>query len=299
MHPFKTKRNLAGSVREQFDHTIDDIHVMLSFARENGIALEAETRAAIDELFAIIDRIAPGDPIVGDADCSTGSGSLFDLALVTHGGLSAAITPATAASVRASSFRENKVLIIISIGGCICLLSLVLFGLDLICGPDSQLCNSQNSQSLIAVGAAGLGSAFYALYTARPYLRDGTFNPRYNQVYMLRFVLGILAGFILSHLDSILLNREMPLGSTTLAFIGGFSSEAVALILRRIAHTLVAAIQGSEKKKVKGVLQTQKAEALQAATEVLSQTLAEDPDQTASTKALEQKLRETLKKSLT
>jgi len=50
---------------------------------------------------------------------------------------------------------------------------------------------------------AGLGAAFYTLFTAHEYVRKRTFDPRYNSVYLIRFVLGVIAGLILANLGSI------------------------------------------------------------------------------------------------
>jgi hypothetical protein len=99
-----------------------------------------------------------------------------------------------------------------------------------------------------------LGSAFYAFWTARNYLRDGTFNRHYSQVYLIRFGLGVVAGFILGSVvgDSPQLSgAAQKFGPFTLSVVGGFSAEAVVQILQRIADILVATVRGSDAQRAK------------------------------------------------
>jgi len=48
--------------------------------------------------------------------------------------------------------------------------------------------------------AAALGAVFYVLFTALQYVNNRTFDPAYNTVYVIRFVLGVLSGLILAAL---------------------------------------------------------------------------------------------------
>lgn len=168
------------------------------------------------------------------------------LVIRVHGELSQLVQPATPASIRASSIMNNRALFSITILGIVSFLILLLPTLfaDSVYGKDE----------FQMIGAAGLGSAFYSLYTANRYLRDGTFDPRYNQLYLIRFALGVFAGYILGHFGREMLSsvdsnngNTKQIGTATLALVGGFASEAVAQILQRIADTLVTVVRGSDK----------------------------------------------------
>jgi hypothetical protein len=97
--------------------------------------------------------------------------------------------------------------------------------------------------------AAALGAVFYVLFTVHQYVKDRTFDPRYNTVYLIRFVLGVLSGLIMAALigpsffakDS---SQIASLGPGVLALLGGFSTEAVYQILQRMVDILVAAVKG-------------------------------------------------------
>jgi hypothetical protein len=93
---------------------------------------------------------------------------------------------------------------------------------------------------LFFLTAGGLGAAFSALFTAYRYIADGTYDPKYESTYWLRFILGLMAGLLLPAL--------IPLTGSTdnetftrplLALLGGFS----AAVLYRILERLVGAVE--------------------------------------------------------
>jgi len=93
---------------------------------------------------------------------------------------------------------------------------------------------------LFYLAAGGLGAAFSALFTAYRYIADGTYDPKYESTYWLRFILGLMAGLLLPALiplgdgsDSQALTRPL------LALLGGFS----ASVLYRILERLVGAVE--------------------------------------------------------
>ena len=47
---------------------------------------------------------------------------------------------------------------------------------------------------LFLIAAAGLGASFQALFQANRYVVAGTFDPKYESSYWIRFVLGLIAG---------------------------------------------------------------------------------------------------------
>ena len=93
---------------------------------------------------------------------------------------------------------------------------------------------------LFFLAAGGLGAAFSALFTAYRYIADGTYDPKFESSYWLRFILGLMAGLLLPALiplgdgsDSATLTRPL------LALVGGFS----ASVLYRILERLVGAVE--------------------------------------------------------
>ena len=104
------------------------------------------------------------------------------------------------------------------------------------------------------LAGAILGATLYAFWTAREYLRDGTFSRQYSQVYLIRFGLGVVAGFILGSLagdSNLFTGGSKQFGVFTLAVVGGFSAEAVVQILQRISDILVATVRGSDRDRAK------------------------------------------------
>lgn len=100
-----------------------------------------------------------------------------------------------------------------------------------------------NSIFLI-LSASALGAGFYTLITVRRYLVKRTYNPRYNITYMIRFILGITSGTILA----LTLAKDVSnynYSTETLALVGGFAADAVAIVLKRIAEILKTALTGS------------------------------------------------------
>ncbi|UTW56100.1 hypothetical protein [Kordiimonas sp. SCSIO 12610] len=108
-----------------------------------------------------------------------------------------------------------------------------------------------------SLGGAFLGSAFYALYSASQYIKAQTFDPGYTQVYLIRLILGIFAGYLLANIiipnsgDNFGETGIIKYGPELLGVIGGFSAEAVIQILQRFSDTLVTIVKGSDKEKVK------------------------------------------------
>lgn len=108
--------------------------------------------------------------------------------------------------------------------------------------------------------AAMLGAAFYLLYTANRYVVLRTFDRAYTTHYIVRFVLGIVAGVILANFGEYVLNQKMPAGpseaaltltQTLLALIGGYSADAVNAIFTRVAETLTTLVRGDAAQAVR------------------------------------------------
>ena len=99
--------------------------------------------------------------------------------------------------------------------------------------------------ALYLLSAAALGACFFALFKARRYINAGTYDPKYEQTYWVRIILGIIAGVILALLIPLGNTGNPELTKPLLALLGGFSAEAVYRILGRLVETLETLVQGS------------------------------------------------------
>ncbi len=114
-------------------------------------------------------------------------------------------------------------------------------------------------ESLNLLAAAALGAGFYSLSTSHRYVRDRTFDPQYNQLYVVRFVLGVAAGVILSVGIGESYFPDQNLGKGLLAIVGGYSADAVSEILQRLADTLLTIVKGSPDGESEAVRRADKA----------------------------------------
>lgn len=97
---------------------------------------------------------------------------------------------------------------------------------------------------LFLLSAASIGAAFDSLFRANRYIEKGTFDPRYESSYWIRFGLGLLSGMLLATL--IPLSPELTLmGRPTLAMIGGFSSDLLYQIIKRLIDAIESIFKGN------------------------------------------------------
>jgi len=113
--------------------------------------------------------------------------------------------------------------------------------------------------SLNAFFGAVLGASFYVLVKTQPYLANRSYDPKFNASYISRFFTGIIGGLILSIAFGPFLSGKLgtelgqSLSPGVLALLGGFSAEAVEVILQRLVEVLLTAVRGdaSDDAKVK------------------------------------------------
>ncbi len=176
----------------------------------------------------------------------------FAALMAAHAALSKIVAPATPRSLEATEpapgrlgFLRRPPLIMWMI--IIALASAIGFVATSILYPPSGK-DPSAGETLNWCFAAALGAVFYVLFTAHGYVKDRTFDPRYNAVYLIRFVLGVLSGLILAIVaGSRLLSSNTTvanLGPPVIALLGGFSTEAVYQILQRLVEILLAAVRG-------------------------------------------------------
>lgn len=208
---------------------------------------------------------------------------VLDRAADVHDQLLKLIAPATPGSIAASSLdpRRNGVLF----GICICAaIAFLLLIAPILLSSYSDKPDPM-PQALVdllqIVGGAGLGSAFYALYTASSYIKSGTFDPKYNNTYLIRFGLGLLSGLILAYFLKNFLNitgsqsdiNLEKVSVSALAVVGGYAAEAVAQVLTRVSDTLVVLVSGSDKDKIDTAKQQAAADADKKLTQARSDTV--------------------------
>jgi len=101
---------------------------------------------------------------------------------------------------------------------------------------------------LFFISLGGLGAAFSALFTAYRYISDGTYDPKYESTYWLRFILGLMAGLLLPALIPI---GDQAGGSTfsrpLLALLGGFSAAMLYRVLERLVSTVESLVRGDSR----------------------------------------------------
>lgn len=104
---------------------------------------------------------------------------------------------------------------------------------------------------LFLLFAASIGVSFANLFEAQRFIKDGTFDPKFESSYWVRHVLGLMAGTILALLvpiEALAAEQEstilQQLGKPMLALLGGFSASAVHRILSRLVAALETLVKG-------------------------------------------------------
>jgi len=122
---------------------------------------------------------------------------------------------------------------------------------------------------LVILCMAALGASFYALFEVYKYITKNSYDPKYDSIYWIRFVLGIVSGVILAQFifvspeilgedvgdvaNNVSKSRELG-GFMTykplLAFLGGFSARVVHKILNSMVEAIETFISGSARDMV-------------------------------------------------
>lgn len=122
---------------------------------------------------------------------------------------------------------------------------------------------------LVILCMAALGASFYALFEVYKYITKNSYDPKYDSIYWIRFILGIVSGVILAQFifvspeilgedvgdvaNNVTKSRELG-GFMTykplLAFLGGFSARVVHKILNSMVEAIETFISGSARDMV-------------------------------------------------
>ena len=95
--------------------------------------------------------------------------------------------------------------------------------------------------------AAGVGASFAILFRVNEYIERSTYNPRYAPTYWVKFLLGVMAGYILVALlpfDLASQGTRLHLMQPAIAMLGGYSASAVYRILTRLVEAVEAIFRG-------------------------------------------------------
>jgi len=151
-----------------------------------------------------------------------------------------------------------------------------------------------------AFAGAALGASFYVLLKTQPYLVSRSFDPKYNAVYISRFITGVIAGVILATAIGPTLDLSSGPGKSlsfgVLAILGGYAAEAVELILQRLVEVLLAIVRGDGSAQVQAKVAAQQADKNAKLGELVPELEAARGDD-AQFKATIHKIRATLKKT--
>ncbi len=230
---------------------LDEISIMAKYASEQGKNLAREGFSAKIEYC-----LKARDRIQNESENDEINELNIQKIIEVHSHLSRIISPVTFASLDATkpgflNINQTMKLIIYSTS-----ISLILLIVALFINESFSTSNYfyKLFKYLNIFLAACLGAGVYCLWTARRYLIERTYDPRYNPTYLMRLILGIALGTILGLFGDQFLKEDSQiekLSQTVLAIIGGFSSDAVAAFLARLAETLRAFVVGSSKDEIK------------------------------------------------
>lgn len=156
-----------------------------------------------------------------------------------------------------SSVGLIRRMMITAIASLTCFILLSLSGKINSSTVDNTIFNSDGIELFIVlmflISSAALGAVFGNLFQANKYIVENTFDPKYESSYWIRFVLGIIAGFLLAILIPIpaVGNTETStnmqvFSKPLLAMLGGFSSSLVYRILFRIVFALESMFVGKK-----------------------------------------------------
>lgn len=240
------------------DHQLKDllqqINLMKAYGTLQGKRMPPDIAKKIAEL-AYLSRYCREDGRASaefKPDDYTAMSRALELAFDVHGTLAELIKPVTPESIEASAPRQGLfarifwprvtdiLIAVTAVAIALCAASALLTKRF----PEARL------EQVFYLGAALLGATFSQLYTAYKFVCARTFDPYSGSSYMVRVVLGAVSGLILANLgNQILLDSATgswkALAPGALALIGGYSADAVNLILQRIADTLVSTVRGS------------------------------------------------------
>lgn len=106
---------------------------------------------------------------------------------------------------------------------------------------------------LFWISAAAVGASFALLRQVNDYIVARNYDPKYEPTYWIKFLLGVMAGFIMATLLPAAIGAESPdthpLTVSTLAMLGGFSASAVFRILTKLVESMENVFRSSPREE--------------------------------------------------
>ena len=236
----KTKDKVPGISKQVINELSDEINNMLSFAVYNGITVNTEINALIQN-------------------------SNVDDLINTHNLLCKNVAPATPKSIEytrkmhhegSSKSVFNKIPLSRNLM-ILALIFLIIFIITVMspnvnnASLDKGILGSSGIPLLLNLGylaaVSGLGVLFYLLKDVSTSIKKGTLVSEDSISYMSQILLGIIAGLILSEILSLYLkdpNEINLFNKSVLALIGGFSSDAIFSILQGLINKIKSIFLG-------------------------------------------------------
>lgn len=260
---------------------------MARYALTSGLVVPADAVEKLESIAAQARREGPdsdspdlttdhsraGDDVLSDTD---GNGIVRLLATI-HDQLARIVAPATPRTIHLLAMESAKggfwhflgpvpLVRRMMLAAIICLFAIVALSLSdqvnmVNIGKDWLVLSGYVllNNLLFLLASAGLGASFQALFQANRYVVAGTFDPKYESSYWIRFVLGLIAGLLLAEL--------VPLRSAeateTGGIIGGFGKPALAMlggfasaVIYRLIHRLITAVESLVRGETRDIIDT-------------------------------------------
>ena len=248
---------MAESVNEEITQAIE---------QTPGSVIDAQRARLVEEIQLMSEYATSEDvefsEVLEKSLANLRIGSPLEEILAVHGQLRTLCAPATPTSLRATqtsgTLRVNSgvlnLLVNLGVGSLLAFMaSSVIVEIVRPAAGEQGPAWLPLLEGVNILFAAALGSSFYALTISQRYIRNRTFDPKYNHTYVIRFVLGLAAGTILGQFGEAWFKGQgqvegivQQLGPAAFAIVGGYSAEAVSQILKRIADTLVTLVRGGQ-----------------------------------------------------
>jgi hypothetical protein len=114
---------------------------------------------------------------------------------------------------------------------------------------------AQLADDVFWMAAAGIGASFALLRQVNDFIVARTYDPKYEPTYWIKFLLGVMAGFILAAILPATMGLANKTGDATsaaaalavptLAMLGGFSASAVFRILTKMVESVESVFRDS------------------------------------------------------
>jgi len=275
-HGERARRHLAHRLTRECE-------AMAQHALSTGHTVPVEVIELLDRAFSSIDAADTSRLAVTatpDCDQSNVAATSTDVsALVAlsraHAALAVIIAPATPEAVLAIADERCRHPLMTSFGPVpiarqmlvLALVSLItLLGVSV--SPDINDANMSKTLldlsgapllvvEIFLLSAGSLGSCFANLQRVNKFVSDGTYDPKSQSTYWVRWVMGIISGIVLSQLvyDVFLESQTVPaggaptadaIGQPLLALFGGYSVDVVHSILNRLIGAVSFVFRGPE-----------------------------------------------------